>query len=333
MKRKIGITTTVPSEVIFAADAVPVDLNNIFINFKGKGKVKTSADLIKIAEEDGLPRNTCAWIKGIYGALKMTPEINEVVVVMRGDCSNAVALADVLRHKKYKVTTFAYPENKDGDQLKAEIKRFMKHFNVSDKKVTEKKKELDQIRAKLFKLDEMTWRDNKVSGFENHLYLISSSDFESDPVAYEKKVDKLIKKAVRRDAFPQKVRLGYVGVPPIVSDLYSYLESVDARVVFNEVQLQFSMSELSDEIVEQYLGYTYPYDVFGRINDIKEEIEERKIDGIIHYVQSFCHHQIEDMILQKELSVPILTLECDRPGPIDLRNMVRLEAFVNMLKG
>ncbi|MBU0687817.1 MAG: 2-hydroxyacyl-CoA dehydratase [Candidatus Margulisbacteria bacterium] len=332
MKRKIGITTTIPSEVIFASGAVPVDLNNVFVNFKGKGDVKTPADLIRIAEEDGLPRNICSWIKGIYGALKVNPDIQEVVVVVRGDCSNSVALADVLRSKKYKVIPFAYPDSKDGASFTQELNRFMKHFGVSRKEVDKKKAELDKIREKIFILDEMTWRENKVTGLENHLYLVSTSDFESDPPAFSEKVDHFLKKASYRKPYTEKVRLAYVGVPPIVSDLYAYVEELEGRVVYNEVQFQFSMCELTDDIVEQYLMYTYPYDVFGRVVDIKEEIEERQIDGVIHYLQSFCHHQIEDMILQKELPVPVLALECDQPGHLELRNKLRLEAFVNMLK-
>jgi benzoyl-CoA reductase/2-hydroxyglutaryl-CoA dehydratase subunit BcrC/BadD/HgdB len=154
----------------------------------------------------------------------------------------------------------------------------------------------------------------------------------SDPVEFEKKVDSFLAEAEIRPPLSEGVRLGYVGVPPIVADLYAYLEELGARVVFNETQMQFAMLDSTDDIVEQYLMYTYPYDVFGRIVDIKEEIEKRRIGGLIHYVQSFCHHQIEDLILQKEIPVPVLTLECDRPGNLDLQSRLRLEAFVNMLK-
>ncbi|MFA4858254.1 MAG: 2-hydroxyacyl-CoA dehydratase [Candidatus Margulisiibacteriota bacterium] len=332
MQKKIGITSTVPSEVIFAAGAVPVDLNNIFVNFHGEGAVKSPLDLIRIAEENGLPRNTCSWIKGIFGALAQNPDIREVVVVMRGDCSNVVALSDVLKHKNYQIIPFSYPALKDGYLLSGEIKRFMQKLGARQKKVELYKKELDRIRAKLFLLDELTWRENKVTGAENHFFLVSSSDFMSDPVVFEKKVDEFLSAVAARPPFSKAVRLGYVGVPPIVLDLYVTLEKLGARVVFNEVQAQFAMLERTDDIVEQYLMYTYPYDVFGRIVDIKEEIEKRGIQGIIHYVQSFCHHQIEDVILQKEMPVPVLTLECDRPGNLDLQNQLRLEAFVDLLK-
>ena len=49
--RKIGITTTIPSEIIYSAGAVPVDLNNIFITSPIKG------DFVYSAEKDSIHRN------------------------------------------------------------------------------------------------------------------------------------------------------------------------------------------------------------------------------------------------------------------------------------
>jgi len=60
---KIGITTTVPVEVIYAAGCVPVDLNNIFI------ASANPQQLVEGAELAGYPRNVCAWIKGIYSVV------------------------------------------------------------------------------------------------------------------------------------------------------------------------------------------------------------------------------------------------------------------------
>jgi benzoyl-CoA reductase/2-hydroxyglutaryl-CoA dehydratase subunit BcrC/BadD/HgdB len=56
------------------------------------------------------------------------------------------------------------------------------------------------------------------------------------------------------------------------------------------------------------------------------------VDGVIHYVQAFCFRQIEDMIVRQRLKTPILTLEGDRPGPLDARTRIRLEGFTEMLK-
>ena len=85
------------------------------------------------------------------------------------------------------------------------------------------------------------------------------------------------------------------------------------------------------DLVEQYLSYTYPYRLSARIEDIRQEIARRRVDGVIHYVQSFCFRNLHDYVLRRSVPVPVLTLEGDRPGPVDARSRLRLESFVEML--
>jgi benzoyl-CoA reductase/2-hydroxyglutaryl-CoA dehydratase subunit BcrC/BadD/HgdB len=110
------------------------------------------------------------------------------------------------------------------------------------------------------------------------------------------------------------------------------LEEVGGWVVFNELQRQFSMPFATDDIVEQYRRYTYPYSFFTRLADIRKEISRRRIEGVIHYIQSFCFRQVQDIILRQEIKIPILTIEGDRPAPVDARTRLRLESFVEMLR-
>jgi len=60
---KVGFTTTIPVEIILSADKIPVDLNNIFITSKSPHR------MIEFAEDYGLPKSTCSWIKGILQPL------------------------------------------------------------------------------------------------------------------------------------------------------------------------------------------------------------------------------------------------------------------------
>jgi benzoyl-CoA reductase/2-hydroxyglutaryl-CoA dehydratase subunit BcrC/BadD/HgdB len=154
-----------------------------------------------------------------------------------------------------------------------------------------------------------------------------------DCKTFEEELDSFLAKSKTRKVFKEDIRLGYIGVPPIFSDLYTFIEGLEGRVVFNETQRQFSMPYPSSTLLEQYLKYTYPYDIFSRIDDIKQELSRRKIDGLIHYVQSFCFRQIEDTILKKSLAIPILTIEGDQPSPIDSRTKMKLEVFLEMLRG
>jgi benzoyl-CoA reductase/2-hydroxyglutaryl-CoA dehydratase subunit BcrC/BadD/HgdB len=323
--QRIGLTTTIPVEIIFAADKVPVDLNNRFITSPQK------ESFLAKAEAFGFPRTTCGWIKGIYGAT-LDEGIKEVVAVTQGDCSNTHALMEVLQTAGVRIFPFAYPYDQDRYLLTLQIERMMKHFGAAPEAVQEAKEQLDRVRSKVQEIDRLTWQEGVVTGLENHLFLVSTSDMNGNWRSFEQEVDRFLAEAKARQSQADGVRLGYLGVPPIFTDLYVYLEELGARVVFNELQRQFSMPFVTDDIVEQYLHYTYPYSFFTRLQDIKEEISRREIAGLIHYVQSFCFRQVQDILLRQEIKLPILTIEGDRPAPLDARTRLRLEGFVEMLR-
>lgn len=322
---KIGFTTSIPVEIILAAGKVPVDLNNIFITDE------KARQLVDIAEDAGYPRNTCGWIKGLY-AVALESDLQAVIAVMQGDCSNTQALMETLQLKNIKIIPFAYPFDRDRDSLCMQMDKLIKLFKVDWQSVQRVKSDLDRIRRLCREVDLLTWRDNLVSGWENHYYLVSSSDFNGDPYRYEQDLQRFINQARNRKPYRDEIRLAYIGVPPIFTDLYDVLETMGARVIFNEVQRQFSMPFDTDDIVDQYCRYTYPYGAFARLEDIQTQLALRNVDGIIHYTQTFCFRQIEDIIYRQKLNRPFITLEGDKPGKVDARSRMRLEAFVSMLR-
>lgn len=326
MTSAIGLTSTVPVEIIYAAGLTPVDLNNLFI------ASEKSEFLVKEAEAAGFSHNICAWIKGIYSAV-LGNKIKQVIAVTGGDCSNTIALAEILARKGVEIISFEYPLNRDRDFLASQMDRLRLALSTTWDRIEETRQRLNRIRTKLKEIDRLTFEENVVTGLENHLSLVGSSDFNSDPVRFEKDLDNLIREAVKRPPRKDEIRLGYLGVPPVFSDFYNFIESMGGRVVFNEVQRQFSMPNDCKDIFDQYLKYTYPYDIGGRIKDIRKAVEERRLDGLIHYTQTFCFRQLYDMIIRKESPVPVLTLEGDRPGKIDSRIALRIETFIEMLKG
>ncbi len=321
----IGITTTVPVEAVFASGKKPVDLNNLFITHPDRN------GLIEAAEISGLAPTTCGWIKGIYSAAAEYG-VEAVIGVMGGDCSNTRALLEIWQFKGLGTIPFAYPYDRSYESLKVEIEKLCANLGTDLSAANEWKGKLDTYRRLAAEVDRLTWEENRVTGFENHLALVSASDFNSDPEKYGEGLTGLIDETKGRTPLEEKVRLGYIGVPTIYDGLYEFLESHGARVVFNETQRQFSLPYFDVDIVEAYRRFTYPYDVFARIEDIKAEIARRKITGIVHYVQSFCFRQMEDVVLRQSLGVPVLTIEGDRPAPLDGRTRTRLESFVEMLK-
>src|SRR4030042_2893303 len=100
--KKIGITTTVPVEILLAAGYQPIDLNNILVSAPDPTR------FITIAERDGFPLNCCAWIKGIYGVC-LESGIEDVLCVTSGDCSNTLMLVETLQLKGLRAVPCAVP--------------------------------------------------------------------------------------------------------------------------------------------------------------------------------------------------------------------------------
>jgi benzoyl-CoA reductase/2-hydroxyglutaryl-CoA dehydratase subunit BcrC/BadD/HgdB len=323
---KIGITTTVPIEVIYAAGHVPVDLNNLFV------ASERHRDFIEDAELAGFPRSFCSWIKGIYGAAMGMEGLEGVVAVTQGDCSNTHALMETLQMQGMEVIPFAYPYERNYDLLEHQMETFASRMGTSMGEAIKAMQHLDGIRRKVAEIDRLTWEEGLITGFENHLWQISCSDMEADQDGFENRVDAFLQEARARQPLPNAVRLGYVGVPPIAPGLYDYLEELGARVVYNETQRQFSLPFETEDLVEKYRLYSYPYSIFYRLEDIKREIARRKLKGIIHYVQSFCFRQVEDIIIRRLLDIPVLTVELDNNTSLDARTRMRMENYVSMLK-
>ena len=215
----IGITATVPVEIIFAAGLRPVDLNNLFITHENPDS------LVSQAEAAGFSYNTCAWIKGIYSTV-INNGINEVIAVTGGDCSNTIALGEVLERKGVKVLSFEYPFNRNREALRVQMEKLRRDLGTTWDDIENAKQLLDRIRTKLRRLDRLSWQENVVTGLENNLFLVSSSDFGGDPEKFEQDVDKFLSVAERREPAKNEIRLGYLGVPPILSRFYEHIESL-----------------------------------------------------------------------------------------------------------
>jgi benzoyl-CoA reductase/2-hydroxyglutaryl-CoA dehydratase subunit BcrC/BadD/HgdB len=324
---KVGLTTTIPVEVVLAANLTPMDLNNLFI--------ADPAALARVsqAEAAGFPRTLCAWIKGIYAAIKAHPEIQAVIAACQGDCSNTQALGEILASEGVEVIHFKFPYPRNREQLAREIDTLANRLGADPDAVARVQARLAPLRRQLRRLDRLTWETGQVHGRENFQWLISSSDFASDLDAYEPRLAAFLQEAAQRPLPADgRVRLGFAGIPPIFTNLWPYLEELGAAVVYHEFPRQFSMPYETTDLVEQYLRYTYPYDIGGRLADLKEAVATRRLDGLVHYTQSFCFRQMFDQFLRDHLEVPLLTIEGDRPTPLDSRTHMRLEAFVDVLR-
>jgi len=240
---------------------------------------------------------------------------------------------EVFRSSGVEVIPFAYPHNRDAEYLAKELQGLIRYFSSSEEKIQKIFQQLTRIRKKLYLLDELTWKNNLVSGYHNHIFQVKASDMAGDPLRFEQEIDHFLAELCSADPYTEEIRLGYIGIPPIFTDLYQYLETLGARVVYNETQRQFTLLKANQGLLEGYRQYTYPYDIWGRLEDIQQECKKRNLHGLIHYVQCFCHRQLEDLVFRRYLNLPILTIEGDRYTSLDIRTKSRLEAFIELLRG
>ncbi|URZ02926.1 2-hydroxyacyl-CoA dehydratase family protein [Clostridium felsineum] len=324
--KKIGLTTTVPIEVLLTAGYTPIDLNNVFVGSTDYSKY------IDLAEKDGFPKSLCAWIKGIYGAC-ISNNIKEIVGVHDGDCSNTKALTEVLSMKGIKVYPFSYPSSHSLKDVKRELDNFMDLFHVTLEEVEKTRAKLNKLRKLGIEIDTLTFEDNKATALENHIWQISFSDLNGDANNFNNDLITAIESIKKREPYYSKLRLGYIGVPPMTTDIYDFVTNFDSKIVYNEVQREFAFPRAlkAKNIYEQYLDYTYPYDVYFRIEEINKQIKKRQIDGIIHYTQAFCYRTVQDIVIKEKLNVPVINIEGDRLNHLDARTKLRLEAFLDML--
>jgi len=325
--KKIGITTTVPVEVLIAAGYQPVDLNNILVSDPDPGR------LITIAERAGFPLNCCSWIKGIYGVC-MDSGITDVLCVTSGDCSNTIMLMETLKLKGLNAVPFAYPDHPDPHLMQQTLQTLAATLGTTLDAADKVRDELQPPRDLALKLDELTWKQNTVSGWENHLWLVSTSDFNGDFRNYRQELNNLVDACSQRQPYPGgELRLAYIGVPSVYArEMYPFIEKHGARVVFNETQRQFAMPEPGRSLAEQYSSYTYPYSINERLEDIKPELHKRRVDGVIHYVQAFCHRGIGDIIFRDAIDLPMLTLEGNDDFFLNSHVKTRIEAFLDMIQ-
>jgi len=310
-----------------AAGCEPVDLNNLFI---GRDDAEGA---VAEAERAGFPRNTCAWIKGIYAVVR-AEGFERVVVVTGGDCSNAAALGEVLADDGVDVIEFAFPARPSPGALRAEVDALSRRLGTTAAAAEEVYARLAPGRALLRALDELTWREGVVSGRENSDWLLRACDFAGGVDAFDAEAEAFLSEARRRPRRDSEgaVRLGVAGVPPINDDLFEFLDELGAAVVFNELPRQYALLAGGEDLVAAYTAYTYPYGVGPRLADIKAEIGRRGVHGLVHYVQAFCYRGIQDILLRRAISTPILTVEGERPGHLTAQQRLRLETFVEVLR-
>jgi predicted CoA-substrate-specific enzyme activase len=325
-RRRIGIFSTLPVEVLLAAGHLPVDVNNLFVTHEDPGA------LLRTADDAGVPRTLCAWTRGLFGAT-IAANLAEVVVVPSGDCTNNVTMAQLLGRVGVRVHTFHFPLSPHGreEAMQEELGRFAASLGTDLPAVQRQWEELREVRHLLAEVDR-AGAEGRLDPGRTRLLLLESTDFSGQPSLYARRLRRALDEADGRQPFPG-LPVAVFGVPTILTDLPDVLAGVGLRVVAWETERDFAMVRPVESLAEQYLDYAYPYGVEARLERFLPLLEARRVEGVVINAQSFCHHNLELQRVGRALAgYPTLVVEADAPGPVEPRDRIRLEGFARLVR-
>ena len=167
---------------------------------------------------------------------------------------------------------------------------------------------------KIREIDRLTWQENLVSGQENHYFQVSSSDMNGDRTGLKRKWTPL-SALPNAECCAQSESGSPISVSPHLRGPLPFSGVIGARGGFSRKPSASSPCPYETaDLIEQYRSYTYPYDIFHRLAILPHR-DGKAQGGWRHPLRPviLLLGQIEDMIVRKKLSLPILTLEGDKP--------------------
>ncbi len=324
-KGRVGVFSTVPVEVILAAGMVPQDVNNLFVTNP------EPMQLLHAADEGGVPRNICAWTRGLYGAT-IANNLGTIVVVPCGDCTNNVTMSELLERVGIRVIRFNYPVpgHDERAHLERELATFAEELGTTLEAANRTWEELKPLRELLRQVDEMGVAGGQLPAARARLLLLESTDFNGNPELFARRLSRGLEEA-RPSPDGRGPRVAVFGIPTILDDLAQTLEEMGARPVLWETERDFAMIEPADSLVDQYLNYAYPRGLDARLERFVQLAEERRVESVLINAQAFCHHNLELKRVEEALAgYPTLVLESDVPGQVAARDRIRLEGFLSL---
>ncbi len=341
-----------PTELAVAADAIPLPLCG------------TRQDPIEAAEEI-LPRNLCPLIKSSYGfaATDTCPFFRfSDMIVADTTCDGKKKMFEIMEDLK-QVHVLQLPQNQEFnislEPWKNEIEKLITVLEtVTDKKITQEKIRHSisllnkERRAKKRLMDVTKAKPSPLSGMELVEILFKTGFFADKQKGIDlvNEIAEACDQLIERKESPYTLktpRILLTGVPiGLGSDkVVKIIEQSGANVVAFEncsgYKQTFQVDETKDPVTalsEQYLSI--PCSVMspnqGRIDLLKEMIQEFSIDGVVDLTWQACHtYNIEShhigKLVQDSFGLPFLHLETDYSESDTEQIRVRIEAFLEMI--
>jgi len=356
-KVKVGtMCIQVPSEIIYALDAVPVRLCNGFYTDDEIGS-------------DMLPSKSCPLVKATVGQFASQNFTDKPdLIISPTTCDQKSKSGAIIQSMGYDIYDMEFPRTKESDESREYWRRSVRKFtselskNLS-KKLTRKKlkesiKKVGYAQYLYHQLNILRKNSNSpILGLD--MFLITNAFFFDKIDNWIDGIEQVLKECEQRvedginAAHKRSPRVVYTGSPPIFPNLKIPLliEQSDAIIVadetcssnrmFNDMVSvdEWFVNDMVDGIADRYLkGCTCP--IFtkndDRIRRVTDLVKDYKAEGVVY--QAFAGCQVYEMeqrsvleAMEKE-GIPILYIESDY-SPSHLGQLTtRIEAFVESLK-
>lgn len=350
---KVGtMCLQVPSEIIYALDAVPIRLCNGFHTDDEIGS-------------DFATSKACPLVKATIGEFSSGNFCDKPdLVVSPTTCDQKAKSGAIIESLGYEVFDMEFPRTKESEESREYWRRSVRRFAKNLSSFQNKKLKRNNLKEAIRKIgyaQHLYHQLNELRKSEtppingNDMFLLTNAFFFDKLENWINAVETVLEEAKNKEIKIQKhsVRVVYTGSPPIFPNLKIPLiieqsdglivadETCSSNRMFNDMVSvdEWFLYDMVDSIADRYLkGCTCP--IFtknsDRIRRIIELVKSHKAEGVVY--QAFAGCQVYEMeqrsvleAMEKE-SIPILYLESDY-SPSHLGQLTtRIEAFIESLK-
>ncbi len=356
-KTKIGtMCIQIPSEVIYALDAVPIRLCNGFYTDDEIGS-------------DLMPQKSCPLVKASVGHLS-SGNLNDKphYIYSPTTCDQKTKSGSIIEGFGYEVVDVDFPRVKESEISREYFRRSIRDFSIDLSKKLGKKLTRKKLKDSISKIGYAQSLYHQLSEFRkdkelviggNDMFLITNAFFfdklDNWIAAVEKIVKELKQRKEQNTTINGKVspRIVYTGSPPIFPNykIPLLIEESDAVIVADETCSsnrmfndrvavdEWFVNDMLDSMADKYLkACTCP--VFtkndDRIRRIVELVRSYNADGVIYQAFAGCTvYELEQRsvleAMEKE-GISILYLESDYSPSQSGQLSTRIEAFIESLK-
>jgi len=356
-KLKVGtMCIQIPSEIIYALDAVPIRLCNGFYTDDEIGS-------------DFMPQKSCPLVRATVGQFS-SKNFNDMpdLIYSPTTCDQKTKAGVTIESFGYEVNDVDFPRIKESEISREYFRRSIRNFSIDLSKKTGKRLKKNDLKKSISKIgyaqslyhnlcDYRKESDVVIGG--NDVFLITNAFFFDKIDNWINAVEKLLEECKRRKeekiSINAKVapRIVYTGSPPIFPNYKVPLlieqsdgiivadETCSANRMFNDRVAvdEWFINDMLDSLADKYLkACTCP--IFtkndDRIRRIIELVKSYKADGVVYQSFAGCtvYEAEQRSVLEamEKAGIPILYIESDYSPSQGGQLSTRIEAFIESLK-